>query len=214
MKPKVICSHGFGTRADGRGMFTDIARELPEYEFITFDYNEVDADGNATVLSLHAQAACLSEQIKDNPETEVLLCHSQGCIIAALANLGNIKKVIFLAPPAVINIDRFRRKFFHREGANYVDGGISSLPRRDGTTTYVTPEYVESIRNVDIPELYTRVADNRNLTIIRALDDEILGETEYGYLGGNVKVTGVKDASHDFKDKSRTRLGDELKKIL
>lgn len=202
----ILCVHGFGTRADARGMYTDIAAGLPDHEFVTFDLNGVDEQGNTTVRSLHEQAAKVSEQVRLHPEAMTVLCHSQGCIIVCLADLGDIKQVIFLAPPEVISVERFKRKFFKRDDAQFVEDGLSVLPRRDGTTTYVTPEYVESIKDIEIENLYSDLAQRVELTIIHAGADEILGKTKFDYLHGKAKFLYVEGAGHDFKGESRSAL--------
>ena len=38
----VIFSHGFGVRQDDCGLFTAIAKQLPNVEPIMFDYNHFD----------------------------------------------------------------------------------------------------------------------------------------------------------------------------
>ena len=48
----IIFSHGFGVKADARGMFPEIAAAFPDYESIVFDYNEVLPNGDTVVASL------------------------------------------------------------------------------------------------------------------------------------------------------------------
>lgn len=200
----VICAHGFGVGADSRGMFTEIAKSLPEHNFITFDFNKIDQEGNITVASLDKQTGILEEKLKNTKPSSVLLCHSQGCIVASMAKLENIDKVIFLAPPDNLDLGSFE-KVFDRPGANINFSATSSIPRRDGTTTYVGADYIQSIENVDVSQFYSKLSKHHNLTIIRATEDDILGTTEFNFLE-NTKIIDIA-ANHNFdNDNSRQQL--------
>lgn len=208
----IIFAHGFGVRADGRGLFTDIDKALPEANCITFDFNTFDSEGNTTVTPLGGQVEILQSHIDQAQEGATLICHSQGCIVASLANLDKIGRVIFLAPPPEISIERFMQKFGRREGSVMNPDGISSIPRSDGSTTYIPKEYIDSIKSIDVPSLYKKVAQNHKLTIVRATNDNILGETSFDYLE-NVKIIDIA-ADHDFTGEARSELVNSVKKIL
>lgn len=208
----IVFAHGFGVRADARGMFTDIAKAMPEANCITFDFNTFDSEGNTTVTPLDGQVAILQSHIDKAQEGATLICHSQGCIVAGLANLDKIGQVIFLAPPPEISIKRFMQKFGTREGSVMNLDGLSSIPRSDGSTTYIPKEYVESIKSIDVPSLYKKVANSHELTIVRATKDNILGKTNFDYLE-NVKIIDI-PADHDFTGGSRAVLVNSVKKIL
>lgn len=211
MSKDIVCSHGFGVRADDRGLFTDIRSGLQDRKVVTFDYNSVDDDGNITVAPFDEQAKTLSDKIKEANNIDTVICHSQGCITASLADLGDVKRVIFLAPPGELNIERFMR-IFDRPGAHINLSGSSSIPRRDGTTTFVNKDYVDSISSVNIPELYTQLAGKVELIIIRAMNDEILGETQFDYLK-KVRIINM-SASHDFTGEQRKTLINNIKGIV
>lgn len=208
----IIFAHGFGVRADGRGIFTDIAKALPDANCITFDFNTFDSEGNTTVTPLDGQVEILQSHINQAQKSATLICHSQGCIVAGLANLDKIGQVIFLAPPPLISIERFMQKFGKREGSILNPEGLSSIPRSDGSTTYIPKEYVESIKSIDVPSLYKKVAQNHKLTIVRATKDNILGETNFDYLE-NVKIIDIA-ADHDFTGDARDELVESVKMIL
>lgn len=199
----IIFSHGFGVRADDRGLFTDIAERIAGKNFVMFDYNSVDADGNITVASFPKQVRLLSEKITKIGDADTIICHSQGCITASLADLRGIKRVIFLAPPAELNLERFMR-IFDRPGARIDLAATSSIPRRDGTTTFVGKDYVDGIASINVPELYSQLANKVELIIIRATNDEILGETQFDYLE-NVQIINM-PANHDFTGGRRADL--------
>ena len=213
MKNKdIIFAHGFGVRADARGMFTDIAKALPAANCITFDFNTFDSEGNTTVTPLDGQVEILQSHIDQAQAGATLICHSQGCIVASLANLDKIDQVIFLAPPPLMSIERFISKFGKREGSVMNLECLSSIPRSDGSTTYIPKEYVESIKSIDVPSLYKKVAQNHKLTIVRATNDNILGETNFDYLE-NVEIIDIA-ADHDFTGDSRVQLVEGIKNIL
>lgn len=200
---KIICVHGFGVKADGRGMFTDIAKNISEHDFVMFNLNEIDEKGNVTVNSFKKQARILETQIKNNPDADTLICHSQGCIVAGLADIQQIKKVIFLAPVQDLDTERFM-SIFDRPGAVIDLSGESTIPRRDGTTTYVGKEYVDIIKEIDVPSIYKNLIGKVNLVIVRATKDEILGNTDFSYLN-KVDILDL-PASHDFIGESRREL--------
>lgn len=204
----IIFAHGFGVRADGREIFTDIAEALPEVNCITFDFNTYDGDGNTTVTPLGEQVKILQSRINQAQEGATLICHSQGCIVAAMANLDKIGQIIFLAPPPEISVERFMKKFGTREGSVMNPDGLSSIPRSDGSTTYITKEYIDSIKSIDVPNLYKKVTQSHKLTIIRATKDNILGETNFDYLE-NVDIIDIA-ADHDFTE-AREELTQKVK---
>ncbi len=168
-----------------------------------FTLNKIDPEGNITVSGHDAQAKLLEAQIRNNPDADTLICHSQGCIVASLADLRQIKRVIFLAPAADLNIERFMG-IFDRPGASINLDGESSIPRRDGTTTYIGKDYVEYVRTLDVPKLYKKLAQHVDLYVIRATNDEILGTTDFNYLD-NVEIIDL-PANHDFTGKRRQEL--------
>lgn len=207
----IVCSHGFGVRADDRGLFTDIAAAMPEYRFITFDYNIVEDSGNLIVRPLQEQVKILNEHISTESAKVTLLCHSQGCIIASLADLENIDTIIFLAPPTTDSIKHFLGRMLSRKGAVYDPDGVSSLPRSDGTMTYMSGGYAQSIRAVNIEEKYTNLAAKHNLIIIKAKEDEVLGKTAFDFL--DVPILEL-DGGHEFAQPHRSELVAELQKLL
>lgn len=142
----VVFSHGFGVRKDGGGggIFTDIAKGLgAEYVPVMFDYNDVSVDEK--ILHTHPFSdqvrklnATISEIRNQDPEAVIdLVAHSQGCIVAALANPDGIRKAVLLAPPFVTDIRRSLARYEGKPGAVINLDGESRLPRTDGTVTIV-----------------------------------------------------------------------------
>ena len=150
----VICSHGFGVRADSRGMFTEIADAFPEHLFKMFDYNNVMPSGDVTIPALEDQAKTLQSQVDNAVGGITLLCHSQGCMIAGLIDLSKIHRVILMAPPVRMSMQTVIEAMKKRAGSVYNPNGTSLLPRSDGTTTYLPSEYLKSLSGYDPINLY------------------------------------------------------------
>ena len=200
----IVFSHGFGVRADSRGMFTEIATAFSQHRFIMFDYNQVLASGDTNVDSLQAQAKKLQQVVNEQSDEIIILAHSQGCIITGLVDLKKVSKVILLAPPTDMSMQKVIRKLMKKPGAVINLNGTSKLPRRDGTTTYISKEYMHSIENVSPLEIYEKIASTTNTVIVRCTNDEILGQTNVNTLL-NVKHIDV-ESDHNFTGPARQEL--------
>lgn len=213
MTKTIIFSHGFGVKADARGMFPEIAAAFPDYVPVMFDYNEVLPNGDTLVVSLPKQAQKLQSVINETEADEVILiAHSQGSIIAGLVSLSKISKVVLLAPPVVASMQRVIDKIAKRPGAEFNPEGTSKLPRTDGTVTLLPKEYIESLDTVDPLELYKKIANDKPTTIIRATEDHVLGMTNVDEVGAATLVDIPAD--HDFTGESRQKLIELLKEVL
>lgn len=209
----IIFSHGFGVKADARGMFPDIAAAFPDYDPKMFDYNEVLSNGDTVVVPLDKQAEKLQQVINKTGSDEiVLLCHSQGSIIAGLVSLLKVSKVILLAPPVVASMQRVIDKVAKRPGAELNLNGISKLPRTDGTVTLLPKEYIQSLDEVNPIELYQKIANDKPTVIIRATEDQVLGTTNVDEVV-SARLIDI-PADHDFTGESRQKLIETLKEVL
>ena len=210
MKKVIIYSHGFGVKADARGMFTEIAATFPDYKAAMFDYNQVLPNGDTIVASIDNQARRLQDIIDEAGADEiVLLCHSQGCIVAGLVDLSKISKVILLAPPVVASMQHVIQKLSKKPGSEYLQGGVSKLARSDGSMTFLPNEYMQSLDEINPIELYKKIADQKVTCIIRATNDEVLGLTDLSAVAAKQMVDIAAD--HDFTGSSRKVLINALK---
>lgn len=214
----IIYSHGFGAEATDRGLFTDISNFLPNFNHVTFNYNHFDASKNQMMVAdLQDQARKLESIIASqaSPENEIsIIAHSQGCVVAAMVNPDNIKKMVFLAPPASFSSTEDKvSKMLQREGAHIMDGGNLYYPRRDGSTTIIGRDYWDSRQAIVPMDLYNQVAQKTSLTIVRALNDEVLASTDYTGLSDGVVVVDM-EADHDFTGQSRQALLEGLAKNI
>jgi hypothetical protein len=208
----VIFSHGFGVGKDDRGLFTGIAQGLQLDSPIMFDYGSRNGQ-EVTFPPLREQAKMLEEKLREvfaeDPKAEpTLICHSQGCVVAALANTTGVKRAIFLAPPMRLDLEWLKDFFGSREGSVVRIDGESRLMRRDGTTTVVGPEYWKDLREVDPIEVYNDMAQPVDITMIIASQDEVLGDDAFSATGALSEKIGVRElaGNHDFTGTSRSVL--------
>lgn len=213
MQKVIIYSHGFGVKADARGMFTEIAAAFPECESVMFDYNEVLPNDDTIVAPIHEQARKL-ESIIDRTDADeiVLLCHSQGCIIAGLVDLSKVAKVILLAPPVVASMQHVIQKLSKKPGSAYLENGVSKLARSDGSMTFLPKEYIQSLDGLNPIELYRKIVSQKSTVIIRATQDEVLGFTDLSGITAQ-KIFDIA-SDHDFTGENRQKMIAMLKGLL
>jgi hypothetical protein len=216
----VIYSHGFGVRKTDRGLFTAIAKALPEAESVMFDYNPINEKANTlTAKPLNEQVQKLRKVINttraEYPGAVIdLVCHSQGCVVAAVLKPRHIRKVIMLTPPDDVSqavlIDQLSA---NREEPIDVTAR-TRLQRADGSTTVIHPDYWQSFEGVYPVKLYNRLAKFTALRIINARQDEILSNATFEGLNPDVSTVTL-EGSHNFEDEaSRQRMLYILQKEL
>jgi hypothetical protein len=198
-------------------LFHDIAAGLPNTQPIMFDYSIVDEASNTlTVTPIDYQVEKLAEIFnktkKENPTAAIdMIAHSQGCIIAALAKLP-ARRTVFLAPPvSTASSEQKFRSYIERYPGIVIESGTMTIPRRDGTTTIIGQDYWTSYDSLSsIPPLCNAMS---GLTIIYALEDEVIGEQGYGEIADDVKIIEI-HADHNFKGDSRQELIGVIKGVL
>jgi hypothetical protein len=207
----VIFSHGFEVRRDDRGLFPDIIAGLSDATPIMFDYGTFDPAANTLAIpALNQQAAKLKEVIAEakraHPGATIdLICHSQGCVVAALCKPSGIRKIIFTAPPAKLNVRDMTSIFAGRAGSHIDFRGDSRLSRADFSTTIVPKEYWASIEQLHPIALYNELAKATELTIINASQDEVIGKGNFSGLAPNITVTSL-HTGHNFTGSARQEL--------
>jgi len=208
----IICSHGFGVRADSRGMFPEIAAAFPDYYFRMFDYCEVKPNGDTVLRPIEEQAKILQKEIDTVEGDEItLLCHSMGSVIAGMVDLTKVNKIILLAPPEKM-YNRLKQWLKIRPGSHFQDDGTFVLPRSDGSTSYLPPEYIKSLEDKDPMELYQKIANTKPTVIVRATNDEVIGLTNMAQIK-NAQHVDI-EADHNFAGAARQRLLTTLDPIL
>ena len=218
-KHVVIFSHGFGVRKDSRGMFSEIVAALPECECVLFDYNVRDEAANTeTIKPLADQAKVFEEVLKQTrleyPNAIIdIVTHSQGAVAPALVHPAGIRKTILLAPPFSLDANRTASWFIGRPGSNLDFGGISRLARRDGSTTLVPAAYWAGLSSIDPIALYDFFAEQTELTIITAKQDELIRRLGERKLSDKIKVLDL-DGDHNFTGEARAGLVETVVKLL
>lgn len=199
-------------KADGRGMFTELATSLSDCTFVMFDYNKIQTNGDILLTSLDDQATKLQTVINQNDANSVLLCHSQGCVVAGLVDLTKVSKVILLAPPTKVSIQQFMSRMMNRPDSKIDLNGISKLARSDGTSTLVPQSYAQSLMSIDPFSLYEKIAETKPTLIIRATEDEVVGLTNVN----EVQPADHKDIAcdHNFSGVARSQLIAILKEYI
>jgi len=216
----VLYSHGFGVKKDDRGLFSDIASSLDNFQHVMFDYNQINEhDNTLTVIPLHEQAKMLKSQydsLRSNFPGAIidLVCHSQGCVAAGLAGLEGVRKTILLAPPTYfLDSEASIEQMLGRDGT-VIENGVINYPRRDGSTTIIRQDFWQSIDRISDPiTLFNKLSQVTDVTIIEALSDEVLGESDYSDLSDDI-LHIQQEANHDFTDGSRPVLSKTIAEIL
>lgn len=212
-KHVIVYSHGFGVRKDDRGLFTDIAKSVPDAEHVMFDYNLLDEQADTlTVSPLQGQVQKLRAQLDkiDSNAVVDLVAHSQGCVVAALAKPQNVRKILCLAPPDNVDVERLLNFFGSREGSVIDLGGQSRIPRRDGSITIIPAAYWQSLKGLDVIRLYNRLSDLAKVKFLIANDDEVLGMSNFDKTDERIDLVQL-DGNHDFTDEARQYLLDYMR---
>ncbi|MBN2100502.1 hypothetical protein JW710_01210 [Candidatus Dojkabacteria bacterium] len=216
-KTVILFSHGFGVRQDARGLFTHLSKKLSTLGYKTklFDYNKFDEKTKELFgLPFSAQAKILQDQIDElkrnsNYEDIVLIGHSQGSLIPALCNnISKVSKVIGISPFFHTNINDIRRRYTSKPGNILNFNGVSKRKRSDGSTTIIPPEYWQERFNTDVVSLYNDIAFKTKLTLIYAVDDQVMDFTDLRKIL-NTRIINV-EGDHDLSSEYRKGLMDVI----
>ncbi len=201
----IIYSHGFGVRKTDRGLFTAIADALPDTKSVLFDYNPVHEESNTiTIKPLHDQALKLRKVINEvraeYPGVVIdLVCHSEGCVVAALLKPRDIRKIIMLTPPDDASQQTVVERRGERKGIVIDVTTRTRLDRTDGSTTVIHPEYWQGLSGIKPVKLYNNLARFTQLRIINAKQDEVLGVQAFEGIDPTVSCVAL-DGNHNFDD--------------
>lgn len=216
----VVFSHGFGVRKEDRGLFSAIARALPNVKSVLFDYNPInEASNTLTAKPLDEQAQKLRKVINnaraEHPGAIIdLVCHSQGCVIAGLVKPRDIRKVIMLTPPDELSEAKMIEQLSARMDVVIDPTVRTRLARADGSTTVIHPEYWQSLDGIDPIKLYNRLAKFTALRIMNAKQDDVLGKVSFEGIDPGISLVTL-DGNHNFDDEeSRKRILYILQKEL
>lgn len=210
----IIFSHGFGVRKDSRGMFDDLSEAINQPS-IKFDYNQVDESGNSiTVVSLFEQAKILENIANQQTKSFNLICHSAGCMVAALADFKTPpKNILFLAPMTTTNSEKFMQTFRDRTEGEMNRHATSIIRRADGSLTYVEPSFWDSLDQISsAEEEYINLAKRTRLSLIIAGEDDKVGKANFKTLKDlTVSYQVIAGANHNFSNHTRKLLISQVK---
>jgi len=216
----IIFSHGFGVRKDDKGLFTAIARAVPDAEGILFHYNPInDRSNTLTAKTLPEQVQKLRKIINtaraEYPGAIIdLVCHAQGCVVAGILKPRGIRKVIMLTPPDKISQAALIKQMESRAEITIDPNVRTRLPLSDGATIVIHPEYWQNLDGVEPVKLYNRLAKFTALRIINARNDEVLGPVSLEGIDPSVSCVTL-DGDHNFtEEESRARILYILQKEL
>lgn len=208
----IVYSHGFGVDKTDRGLFSDIANSLPDYEHHMFDYNTIDdSSGHMIASPLTIQTEKLRRKI-DEFKPNVIIAHSQGCVITSIVAPASVEQIIFVAPPYRFANNK-TDKMLQKEGVTEDSSGNILLPRSDGSTTVVPQAYFDSRKDIDPISLFNNLSTKTNLVIIRAVNDEVLESVDTSGLSSLIEIIDM-PTGHNFEGNSRSDLLELVDKIL
>ncbi|MCA9309330.1 alpha/beta hydrolase [Candidatus Saccharibacteria bacterium] len=205
----VIFVHGFGVRWDSRGIFTDIAENLPDgWGSVLFDLYDIDGD-NVRILSISDQAKRVQTTYKEISElhpgaTIHLIAHSMGCIVAIEANLNINGRLVLLAPPSTFGGGALEEYFTQYPGAEKQADKLV-VPRKDGTISHIPYTFFKQMAQTDPIETVSVYAEQHQLVVMAAEDDELVDTTKYASFGDDTKIISI-PGDHNFTDKHRGEL--------
>lgn len=216
----IIFSHGFGVRKEDRGLFTAISKVLPDAESVLFNYNPINEQSNTlTAEPLSEQVRKLRKVINTaraehkNAIIDVV-CHGEGCVVAALLKPRYIRKIIMITPPDDVNEATVVKRLQSQREVTIDTSVRTRLAGTDGSTTVIHPEYWQSLAGIDAVKIYNRMARFTALRIISAKQDEVLGTTNFEGLDPGISRIAL-EGNHNFdEEESRKRLLYVLQKEL
>ena len=214
----IIYSHGFGVRRDDNRLLSDIADALSGAESILFDYYEADETRKTlTICSFSEQVEKLTKIINEimsaNPDAIIdLIAHSQGTIVAALANPEGIRKAIFLAAVFDLSLERTLERHRLNPEALINLEGVSIIPSKSGGFDRIIPaKYWRERAEIKSFEAYNNFAEKTEIVFVEANQDQLLPKVDLSPLSKKTKVISI-DGNHGFEGEAREVLFGIIKK--
>ena len=100
-----------------------------------------------------------------------------------------------------------------KKNAVKTEHGEFRIPRKDGTTTIVTKEFVQELDKTFPLELYSNLSNSTNTFAVIAKQDDIIKDTDLSALADKIKIYEI-DGDHNFTGKNRKGLIETLSEIL
>lgn len=203
---------------DSRGMFTELADVFSAHGItpILVDLNEKNDGGDIYVNTLSEQARILRDiyekECGDGAVVD-MICHSQGCLVASLANIPSVRTTLFLTPPTE-NKPEKTISYFSKNPESVVDmNGISRFARRDGTATFVPAVYWQDRARMNYQEIYQKYISSHETVVVMALNDEVVSNHHINDIFDSVKILPL-SADHNFTGTAREELRSLVSSLL
>lgn len=187
-----LYSHGFATHADDGGLFEDIASFFPKNKHVMFEYDDWNNE-SAVAATFSERVKKLQEKFNEThlnyPNAEIdLICHSQGCNVAMLAQIEGVKKTIMLAPPMIFGTPE--EEYLRQKNKNCVvfDDGTIIRNRSIGYKAIIKPDFFNDFLSLqDTQKLCNDLCRKTELFIIDALYDNVV-KKDYSKLDQNIMI--------------------------
>jgi hypothetical protein len=209
-KKNLYYLHGFGVTATNPDVFVDIVRAFPGYNALHINLNDRDVNGDLHVSPLSEQTRRAELLASGAGAGDILITHSQGALVAALANLPRLRKIVMLAPPPYASSKKMLERIKNRGGD--LLNGVWKFPSVNGATRWVPQDYLHELEQIDALVAYSKLAAHQQVVVIEALDDEVLTTHDMSGVQG-AEIVKIR-ADHNFTDGSRARLISTLQTVL
>ncbi|MBD3329619.1 NUDIX domain-containing protein [Candidatus Dojkabacteria bacterium] len=217
----ILLVHGFGVTKESYGFFDDIQNRLQNKALVVrFNFNKIDKHGNTTISTFKQQKLILETVIsyvqqEYSPNEIKIIAHSLGGIIVGLTQPDDIDEIVLVAPTPTAPYKRLQEYFGRREDSIIDENGISKLKRSNGSWTYVGPLFWQEAKKLNPIEAYRKLNEKTNLTIIHALDDQVIPTKEYKRMEGSSDFRIIHlPGNHMFENEARKEFLFTLERIL
>ena len=178
------------------GLFTGISNANSNYIPVMFSYYKTDGS-KVYIPSLSEQCKILLSKINSLDGEITLVCHSQGCTIAAMTLHGqpkieNISKVILLAPAGIIDSKRIQPQIESLGNGKYFE-----MHRKNGQIFMLSNRYLNDLVSTDSIGYYAELARNYDVEIILAAQDEMVENFPVSKLPKGAKILKI-NGNHNF----------------
>lgn len=213
----VIFSHGKGVRWDSNGLFEDIANNLSGFDFIFFDYVDSDEGNNTYLESMDIQKQQYEKALKaaeENFYSEVIvITHSFGIVAPLMINSKLVSILLIISPPSEINKQQQLENLKTKKGVDINLKGYSTQNRSDGTKTFISYKFYDSLEGLDFYKLLKENKAKEKILIAANQDEMVDNEYPESKLGTKVRKLEI-DGDHNFKNQYREGLVNLVRNIL
>ena len=187
-KKIVILAHGFGTDKHERGAYDAISEKLLKdsdgITIVRFSYSGFgDSEGDQKTKTLETMAEDLvdvaSFVMQKNPRAEMIMGgYSLGNhILCKYLAENELKpnKVILVNLPECAFKERMQKFFLDRGLVEVQDDGVWKMDRADGSTSYIGPEFWESVSHAEKQRAnLKKICESFPVYLFRATDDHVV----------------------------------------